>query len=188
MPRSCSRRRWRRAGRPRPAASASTSGALRTTPGVPDPGGAATVLAFDVGSRRIGVAIGNVLSASGRELAVVDVRAGAPDWARIETLLRDWRPDALVVGDPRLLDDESGDQPARRRARGFAREAAARSGLPVWLVDERSTSMDAARRFAAGRAAGARRRSQARDLDALAAVIILERWFEAPEDAEPASA
>lgn len=155
---------------------------------MPDSVGAATVLAFDVGARRIGVAIGNALSATGRELAVVDVRDGEPDWRRIEALLREWRAEALVVGDPRLLDDERGDQPARRRARRFAREVAARSALPVWLVDERSTSMEAARRFATGRAAGARRRSQARDLDALAAVIILERWFEAPGDAEPAQA
>ncbi|MFC4727711.1 Holliday junction resolvase RuvX [Coralloluteibacterium thermophilus] len=145
-----------------------------------------TVLGFDVGSRRIGVAVGNGLTASARELCVVDVREGVPDWSRIEASIREWRPEALVVGDPRTLDDEEGQQPARRRAQRFARELQARSGLPTWLVDERSSSMEAARRFAAGRAAGTRRRSQAQNLDALAAVVIVERWFEAPGDAQRA--
>ncbi len=140
--------------------------------------GPVTLLAFDVGARRIGVALGNTLSGTARELGVLEVREAGPDWARLDLWFREWRPDALVVGDPATLD--GGDQPARQRARGFARELGRRYGLPVHPVDERSSSVEASRRFAAGRAAGTRKRHQAEQLDALAAVIILERWLADP--------
>lgn len=151
----------------------------------------ATVLGFDVGARRIGVAVGNTVSASARAVAVVEMRrdpAGREqaDWSAIARLLGQWRPALLLVGDPRTLD--GGDQPARRRALRFAHAAAERFGLPVSLVDERSSSVEAAQRFAAGRAAGVHRRSGAERLDALAAAIILERWLSDPSSATPLSA
>jgi putative Holliday junction resolvase len=139
----------------------------------------ACVLGFDVGSRRIGVAVGSAISGGARELAVVDVRDGAVDWARVAELLKEWQPGCLLVGDPLTL--EGGDQPARQRALRFAREAGRRFGLPVKLVDERRSSLEAARRFAQARAAGTRRRRDADTLDALAAVVIVERWLAAPE-------
>ena len=142
--------------------------------------GPTTLLAFDVGARRIGVAVGNTVSASARELGVLDMRDGVPDWPRLDRWLSEWRPDALVVGDPATLD--GGDQPIRSFARAFARSLAQRYRLPVQQVDERTSSIEAAQRFAAGRAAGTRKRHQASQLDALAAVVILERWL-----AEPAS-
>jgi putative Holliday junction resolvase len=140
--------------------------------------GPVTLLGFDVGAKRIGVAVGNTVSLSAREVGVLDVHAGGPDWPRLDRWIRDWRPDALVVGDP--VPADGGDQPARQRARGFARDIARRYGLPVHAVDERSSSVEAARRFAAGRAAGTRKRHQAEQIDALAAVIILERWLADP--------
>ncbi|WP_295359908.1 Holliday junction resolvase RuvX [Arenimonas sp.] len=140
--------------------------------------GPTTLLGFDVGSRRIGVAVGNTISGSASEVGVLDVHEGSPDWPRLDRWVGEWRPDALVVGDPATLD--GGDQPARQRARAFARELAHRYRLPVEQVDERRSSQEAARRFAAGRAAGTRRRHQASQLDALAAVVILERWLTEP--------
>ncbi len=141
-----------------------------------------TVIGFDVGAKRIGVAVGNAVSATARDLAVVDMRDEVADWPAIDRLLREWRPDALVIGDPRTLAD--GDQPARQRAHRFARDAHARYRLPVRLVDERSSSIEAAQRFADARAAGARKRTDARNLDALAAAVIVERWLAAPNDSE----
>ena len=137
-----------------------------------------TLLGFDVGARRIGVAVGNTVSNSAREVGVLDVHAAGPDWAALDRWIREWRPDALVVGDPATL--EGGDQPVRQRARGFAEEIRRRYRLPVEQVDERTSSIEAAQRFAAGRAAGARKRHQAAQLDALAAVVILERWLTEP--------
>ena len=141
-----------------------------------------TVLGFDVGAKRIGVAVGNAVSATARDLAVVDMRDDVADWPAIDKLLREWRPDALVIGDPRTLAD--GDQPSRQRAHRFARDAIARYRLPVRLVDERSSSIEAAQRFADARAAGARKRADAKNLDALAAAVIVERWLAAPSDSD----
>ena len=83
----------------------------------------------------------------------------------------------LIVGDPLTFDDDDPDPPARQRARGFARAAAKRSGLPVVMVDERRSSKEAARRFADQRRAGLKRRSDAEEIDALAAVVIVERFL-----------
>ena len=138
-----------------------------------------TLLAFDVGARRIGVAVGNTVSSSARELGVLDVHAAGPDWPALDRWMREWKPDALVVGDPATLD--GGDQPIRRVARGFALELRRRYALPVSQVDERTSSIEAAQRFAAGRASGTRKRHQAAQLDAVAAAIILERWLAEPQ-------
>lgn len=138
-------------------------------PATPDP--AAAVLAFDVGTRRIGVAVGNALSGSARALATLT----AGDWAAVDALLREWQPGGLVVGLP--LDLDGGEQPMSARARRFARQLHERSRLPVALADERHTSQEAARRFASQRARGTARRQDAVRMDALSAAVILEAWL-----------
>ena len=140
-----------------------------------------TVLGFDVGARRIGVAIGSAFGSGARAVAVVDVHGGVVDWPKIEKLCREWRPDGLVVGDPMALD--GGDQPIRKVAQAFARELRQRMRLPVVMVDERNSSQEAAMRFAADRAEGRRKRRDADLLDAVAAAVIVERWLAAPQDA-----
>lgn len=142
-----------------------------------------TLLAFDVGAKRIGVAVGNTVTLSAREVGVLDVHGSGPDWVLLDRWVKEWQPQALVVGDPVPL--EGGDQPARQRARGFARTLAKRYALPVEQVDETLSSREAAQRFAAGRASGARKKSQAATLDALAAVVILERWLTQPQSRHP---
>ena len=142
-----------------------------------------TVLGFDVGARRIGVAVGSAFGHGARALAVVDVREGQPDWPLVDRLQREWRPHGFVVGDPMTLD--GGDQPIRRFAHAFARQLRERYRLPVALVDERSSSIEAAQRFAADRAEGRRKRRDAAVLDAVAAAVIVERWLAAPQDAQP---
>jgi putative Holliday junction resolvase len=140
---------------------------------------AQTLLAFDVGAKRIGVAVGNTISQSAREVGVLDVFETGPDWLALDRWMQEWRPDRLVVGDPATLD--GGDQPIRKRARAFARQLQQRYRVPVEQVDERTSSIEAAQRFAAGRASGARKRHQAAQLDALAAAVILERWLVEPD-------
>ncbi|MEN1972919.1 Holliday junction resolvase RuvX [Luteimonas sp. MJ204] len=140
-----------------------------------------TVLGFDVGARRIGVAVGSAFGHGARALEVVDVHAGKVDWSAIDRLQKEWRPDGCVVGDPMTLD--GGDQPIRLRARAFAHELARRYSIPVVMVDERSSSIEAAQRFAVDRAEGRRRRRDAAALDAVAAAVIVERWLAAPGDA-----
>lgn len=140
-----------------------------------------TVLGFDVGARRIGVAVGSAFGHGARALAVVDMHAHGPDWTAIDRLRKEWLPNGLVVGDPMTLD--GGDQPIRKQAHAFAHELQLRYKLPVALVDERSSSIEAAQRFASDRAGGRRRRRDAEVLDAMAAAVIIERWLASPDDA-----
>jgi putative Holliday junction resolvase len=138
---------------------------------------ATTLLGFDVGARRIGVAVGNTFSGTASEVGVLMVHAGGPEWPQLDRWIGQWRPQALVVGDPLTMDGEP--QEASRRAREFGRSVAERYHLPVHAIDERLSSIEAARRFAQARAEGGKRRKHAANLDAGAAVVILERWLAA---------
>lgn len=142
-----------------------------------------TVLGFDVGLRRIGVAVGSAFGHGARALAVIDVHGDQIDWQGVDRLQKEWRPDGMIVGDPMTLD--GGDQPARARAHAFARELVARYRLPVVLVDERASSIEAAQRFAIDRAEGRRKRRDAAALDAVAAAVIVERWLASPDEGVP---
>lgn len=133
------------------------------------------LLGFDYGARRIGVAVGNRISGSARALDVVANGAGGPDWQRIDGLLREWRPDAMLVGLPLTLD--SAEQRTSQAARSFATALETRYPLPTILVDERLSSHEAAHRFAARRASGSARRKDAAGLDAVAAEVIVEQWL-----------
>ena len=133
------------------------------------------VLGFDYGTRTIGIAAGSSISAGAQSLQALPAKGGEPDWQRVDALLAEWKPDALVIGLPLTLD--GGEQAVTRGARAFAQKLHARYGLPVHLMDERHTSQEAARRFAEQRAAGTARRRNAANLDSLAAVVILEAWL-----------
>ena len=134
------------------------------------------ILAFDFGRRRIGVACGDSLSRSATPLSAVANFAGGRPWEQLDSLLREWQPSLLIVGLPYNVDgSESGMSEAARK---FAAELQTRSQLPVHLVDERYSSLDAAARLRADRESGVRKRRVAKsDVDAAAACIILERWF-----------
>jgi putative Holliday junction resolvase len=144
-------------------------------PATPDPPAAAAeqgnVLAFDYGTRLIGVAVGNRITASARALSALP----NADWTRLDAIVAEWQPACFVVGLPLALD--GGEQTMSRAAREFARMLEKRFERPVHLVDERHTSGEAARRFADQRARGIARRKDAAAIDALAAAIILEGWL-----------
>lgn len=118
-------------------------------------------LAFDFGTRRVGVATGNTVTRSAAPLRSV-VASAAPPFETIGRLIDEWRPDALVVGVPCHPDGTPHEN--TRRARRFARQLAGRFHLPVHEVDERYTTTEAA-------AAGAT------DVDAAAASIILAQFL-----------
>ena len=133
----------------------------------------ASVLGFDFGTRVIGVAVGNRLTGA-RALTTVG-NGDAPDWQRLDALVREWRPAALIVGLPLMLDGS--EQAMSRAARAFADAIGQRYGIGVKLTDERLTSNEAQRRFAARRAAGRAKRKHAAEIDAIAAEVILENWL-----------
>jgi putative Holliday junction resolvase len=142
-------------------------------PATPD--AVSTALGFDYGARRIGVAVGNALTGTARALEVIANGAQGPDWPRVDALMREWRPQILVVGLP--LTMEGGEQKNSAAARAFAAQLDEKYKLPTQLVDERLSSREAAQRFAQRRASGSARRKQAATLDAVAAEVIVEQWL-----------
>jgi putative Holliday junction resolvase len=135
-----------------------------------------TVLAFDFGLKRIGIASGDSLthSASPRPAAVSGT--GGPDWTAIAREVRALAPARLIVGAPYNADGTEGAISAQARA--FAAELERRFALPVHLVDERYSSLEATAALSERRARGERRRRvQRADIDSAAAAVILGRWF-----------
>ena len=132
-----------------------------------------SLLGFDYGEKRIGVAVGQSLTRTATPLEIVAVRGGQPDWARIGALIDAWHPDALVVGNPLNMDGTR--QPVTDSADRFARRLAGRFGLPVFRADERLSTHDAKNLL-----------RRTRDLDAVSAKLILETWLAGQADAQSA--
>ena len=133
------------------------------------------VLAFDFGLKRIGIAAGDTLTATASPRPAALVGRAGPDWGAIGREVLSLKPARLVVGAPYNVDGTPGAlQPSARR---FANELKRRFALPVSLVDERFSSLEANAALTARRAAGGRRRTRHADIDSTAAAVILERWL-----------
>lgn len=130
-------------------------------------------LGFDFGYKRIGVAVGQQITCSARPLSTLDAKFGVPSWDAVQKIISEWRPQALIVGLPTCIDDS--EQYTTSAARGFARQLRKRFLLPVHLVDERLSTVEArAQLFAEG---GYRKIKQSQ-VDSFAACIILEQWLQ----------
>jgi putative Holliday junction resolvase len=135
-----------------------------------------TVLAFDYGLKRIGIASGDSLTRSATPRPAALASKSGPDWEAIAREVRTLAPAQLVVGAP--YNDDGSEGALAGAARRFAAELERRFALPVHLVDERFSSLEASAELKARRASGERRRRVARaDVDSAAAAVILRRWF-----------
>lgn len=144
-------------------------------PDTPDPATRPlTLLAFDFGLRRVGVAVGQQVTGSASPVGTALSRDSGPDWALIGRWIGEWRPQLLVVGMPWHADGSQSDM--SNAAADFA-EALERFGLPVETVDERYTSLEAGEQLRLARAERRRGRIRKGDVDAAAAVMIAERWL-----------
>ena len=135
--------------------------------------GETTVLAFDFGTRRIGVAIGNAITKVAHPLTTIEGEASARRFDAIASLIDEWRPDLLVVGRPVHADGSEHEMTVR--AERFARQLAGRFGLDVTRVDERFTTAAADAELAGAGVHGGRRKAVR---DAVAAQLILQSWFD----------
>ncbi|MGB3740801.1 MAG: Holliday junction resolvase RuvX [Castellaniella sp.] len=123
------------------------------------------LLAFDFGLRKIGVALGNTLTAQARPLCILTPTTRAQRFDQVAALLDEWQPNRVVVGLPLTLDGQ--EQAASQQSRRFAHQLEGRFGLAVVLVDERGSSLEAQHILG----------SNAPD-DAMAAAVILQRYFD----------
>ena len=130
--------------------------------------GKGTLLGFDYGTRKIGVAVGQTLTRTATPLETLRLGNQKPDWGRIAELIDEWQPEALVVGLPLDVDDSETDatEPARR----FSRQLEGRFKLKVYMADERFTSFEARERLG-------HKAKRIEEYDAVAAKLILETWL-----------
>ncbi|MFP1726148.1 MULTISPECIES: Holliday junction resolvase RuvX [Lonsdalea] len=132
-----------------------------------------TIMAFDFGTRSIGVAIGQDLTRTARPLQAFKAQDGTPDWQKVEKLIREWQPELVIVGLPLNMDGT--EQPLTARARKFAQRLHGRFGVAVELHDERLSTVEARSGLFAQ---GGFRALDKGSVDSASAVVILESWFE----------
>lgn len=127
---------------------------------------ATSVMAFDYGTKRIGIAVGQTVSCTASPLATINARNGAPRWDEITKLVDEWSPDLFVIGLPRFSDGEA--HTLHDDIQRFSRRLAGRYHRDVEFVDEHLSSI----------AASTAPHSMRHGLDAGAANLILMTWFE----------
>lgn len=134
-------------------------------------------LGFDFGFKRIGVAVGQKLTGSASPLTTLEAKQGVPHWDQIKKHIDQWRPQALVVGLPTCIDDS--ELYTTSAARRFAKQLKKQFALPVFMVDERLSTVEArAHLFAQG----GYRKIKKTEVDSIAACIILEQWLQHQDD------
>lgn len=135
---------------------------------------AQTLLGFDFGLRRIGVAIGNTVTGAARPLGTLAGESNAARFTAIAAWIEEWHPDALVVGKPLNVEGNATEMTAR--AEKFGRQLAGRFGLPVKFCDERYSSAVVEAALKPGR-------DNKASIDAAAAAVILQAWLDETRNA-----
>jgi len=140
-----------------------------------------TLLGFDFGKKRIGVAVGQTLTASARPLATLRTHNDQPDWEAIGRLIDTWRPTQLVVGLP--VNEDGSEHILAAAVQNFAGQLRNRYALPVHLVDERLSSHEAQQiAVSMGGRAAPHTQAAKEAVDRIAAQIILETWLSQQSD------
>lgn len=143
---------------------------------LPDTRQSETLLGLDFGMRRIGVAVGSLLSGQAQPLGSVKNKGNEPDWDALGDYVREWQPGRIVIGLPASLDGRETDM--SNMTREFAAQIADRFERPVELVDEQLSSAAAHDHLREARRSGQRRkRIRHADIDPVAAQVILETWL-----------
>lgn len=130
-----------------------------------------TVLGFDYGRSRIGVAVGQSITGTASAIETVRADQGKPDWLAIERLIKEWQPQRFVVGMPKNMDGSEHQLTAIITR--FGNQLHGRFGLPVSYVDERLSSREAERSLMPGQA-----KKDKGVIDRVAAQLILQTWLE----------
>ena len=130
-----------------------------------------TVLAFDFGLRKIGVAVGNTLTKTTMPLDIIYTKNGGTPWSDIENLLEEWKPLSVIVGDPINMDDTFSEMSGK--ARKFAQRLHGRFSVKVLMVDERLSSFEA-KSFLQNEFGG---KTGLDNIDSFAAEIVLKSWM-----------
>lgn len=139
----------------------------------------AILMGFDFGTKRIGVAIGQMVTKVARPLLTLQAKDGVPAWDKLNNLVKRWQPQAFVVGIP--LNMDGSEQPLTQLARSFALMLHERYKLPVYETDERLTTVDARERLFAE---GGYQALQDGQVDSMAAQLILQTWLNSQSEGQ----
>jgi putative Holliday junction resolvase len=132
-----------------------------------------TVLGFDFGEQRIGIASGQTLTNSATPLTTLSAVNRKPDWQAIELLIHEWQPDALIIGIPTLLDGSPSNM--TKQAQRFGRQLEGRFNLPVYTVNENLSSFEAEQMLKKNKQLSQHNKQE---IDKMAAAIIVQSWLE----------
>lgn len=132
-----------------------------------------SVLGFDFGLRRIGVATGQTITATAAPLTTIDTADNGTHFDDIIRLIERWKPDLLLVGVPYMLDGSETEM--SKQAKQFSDQLGDRSGLPVQLVDETLSSAEAEEILKQRMQLGQHNKSE---IDRMAAAIIVQSWLD----------
>jgi putative Holliday junction resolvase len=136
-----------------------------------------TAMAFDYGTKKIGVAVGQSITQTASPLAIIPARDGIPDWNAIERLIKEWEPGAFVIGMPFNMDGSENKMTIR--AQKFLQRLSGRFNIPCYSIDERLSSREA-KDIRKNMADANGKSYKERDaIDSIAAQLILENWFAA---------
>jgi len=136
----------------------------------------ATILAFDFGLKRTGVAVGNTLTGNATPECTLQSKDEKPDWDGITRLIEAWKPEKVVVGMPTELDGSKNT--LTKRVERFCNQINGRYNLPVEQENEQFSSIEAAERLKELRQSGRKQKITKEEVDKIAASIILERWMQ----------
>jgi len=139
--------------------------------------GQRTILGFDFGTKRIGIAIGQEVTATANPLTTITAVKHKPDWESISKIIKEWQPDLFVVGLPVHMDGS--EQPMTQAAKRFSNQLNGRYQIPVALVDERLSSNEAESMLK--EQSGFTDKAQ---IDMMSAQLILQSWMSLNEDKE----
>lgn len=137
------------------------------------PIGQRTVIGFDFGKKYIGVAVGQEITGSATPLGSVKANDGVPHWDNVQSYLKEWQPDYIVVGLPLNMDGT--EQQLTLDAKKFGKRLFGRFGIQVQYQDERLTTADAKEQLFAR---GGYKNLKKDNIDAESAKLIIESYFE----------
>ena len=134
------------------------------------------IMGFDYGTRKIGIAVGQLITKTANPIAIISARDGVPDWSEIEKLILEWQPAQFVIGLPLNMDETESEM--SQRSLKFARRLTGRFNIPHHTIDERLTSREARSLHESHSSTRRGPADRSRDeIDDIAAQIILESWL-----------
>jgi putative Holliday junction resolvase len=142
---------------------------------------ALTVFALDYGTKKMGVAVGQTLTRTAMGIAVIPVKQREPDWAQLDALVQRWKPCAFVIGMPYNMDGS--DSPMSDAAKHFALTVSARYDKHCHTIDERLSTREAREITRENAERIGKRPNDRAKVDAMAAQLLLESWFDMNPDA-----